>query len=285
MLYLLFAIGASAAMALALKLFRAPKGNRYGLLLGNYITCAALSFFLLPDKGTLARLEGATLLCGGVSGVLYVVSLVAMQRSIARNGATLSAAFSKLGLLVPLLLSMGLFGERPGAFQWLGLGLAALALFFINSRSGAGEELAPAAPAPALLLLTLLCSGVCDTMAKVFERLGSRDQDGVYFLILFSVAVCLTAGLALLEARRTGKGLRWQEMAAGIAVGVPNYCSSFLLLQALVRLPAYLVYPMFSTGTILLVALLSALLFQEKPGKRQALGLGLILAALALLNA
>ena len=39
MLVLFLAMLSSASMALVLKLFRAQKGNRYGLLLGNYLTC------------------------------------------------------------------------------------------------------------------------------------------------------------------------------------------------------------------------------------------------------
>jgi multidrug transporter EmrE-like cation transporter len=73
-------------------------------------------------------------------------------------------------------------------------------------------------------------------------------------------------------------------MLAGAAVGVPNYFSSYLLLQALVSLPAFFVYPVFSTGTILVVLLCSALLFKERPVRRQLAGIGVILAALALLN-
>ena len=73
-------------------------------------------------------------------------------------------------------------------------------------------------------------------------------------------------------------------MAAGIAVGIPNYFSSFLILQVLQVLPAFVTYSVYSTGTILLVLVMSALLFREKPGRRQLYGIVLILAALVLLN-
>lgn len=135
-----------------------------------------------------------------------------------------------------------------------------------------------------LLLLTLLAGGGADAMAKVFEQLGRPGEDRLYFFYLFLTAAVLTGALALLERHRTGKRILLPELAAGIAVGVPNYFSSYLLLAALQRLPAFLVYPVFSTGTILLVLLLSALLFRERLNRRQVLGMGLILAALVLLN-
>ena len=64
-------------------------------------------------------------------------------------------------------------------------------------------------------------------------------------------------------------------MAAGIAVGIPNYYSSFLLLLALVALPAIIVYPINSTGSILIVMAVE---------KRQWLGILMVLAAMVLLN-
>ena len=87
------------------------------------------------------------------------------------------------------------------------------------------------------------------------------------------------------ETRLTGKKILPGELAAGVLVGLPNYFSSWLLLLALERMPALVVYPAASTGTILLVMVFSALLFHERITRRQMAGLGLILAALVLLNA
>ena len=73
-------------------------------------------------------------------------------------------------------------------------------------------------------------------------------------------------------------------MAAGIAVGIPNYYASFLLLLALVVLPAIVVYPINSTGWVLLVMALDALVFPQNYPERQWLGILLVLAAMVLLN-
>ena len=282
---LILAIVSSASMALVLKLFRAQKGNRYGLLLGNYLTCVLIALLWLPDRGQLLTGSRATLLWGAAGGVLFVAGLVTMQSSVRLNGATLSAAFAKLGLLVSLAVSVLCFGERPGPLQLAGAALVLAALLLINSRGREEQEQDGSPRSLPLLLLTLLAGGGADAMAKVFEQLGRQEESALYFFWLFLTAALLTAVLALLELRRTGKRILLPELAAGIAVGVPNYFSSYLLLLALQRLPAFLAYPVFSTGTILLVLGLSALLFRERPGRRQLLGILLILTALVLLNA
>ena len=110
--YLIIAVLSSASMAIVLKIFRKQKGNRYGIILGNYLTCVLLSFLLMPEKQALLSPDAITLLCGIVAGLLFVAGLVSMQSSIAVNGAILTSAFSKLGLIVPLLISTIFFGDR-----------------------------------------------------------------------------------------------------------------------------------------------------------------------------
>ena len=278
-LYLILAILSSASMAIALKIFQGGEGNRYAILLGNYLTCVLLAFALLPEKTVFFRMERATLICGCIGGLFFVTALVGMQSSVRVNGAILTAAFSRLGLLVPLLISIFVFGEKPGGWQIAGLVCVFAAMWLIG-----GKEESQAGIRFALLLFVLIFCGSGDAMAKIFEHTGKSEQDALYIFFVFLTAAILTLLLLIREYRVTGKRTAMRDMAAGIAVGIPNYFSSLMLLKALEKLPAILVYPVFSTGAILVVTLLGALLFGERPGKRQWIALGIILAALVLLN-
>ncbi|MEG2871152.1 MAG: hypothetical protein RR875_06350, partial [Clostridium sp.] len=74
------------------------------------------------------------------------------------------------------------------------------------------------------------------------------------------------------------------DLGGGIMVGIPNYFATWLLLVALTKLPAYLVYPSYSVGTILVVSIISVFFLKDKMTRRQVYGCGLILAALVVLN-
>ena len=282
MLYLVLAVLSSASMALVLKCFRNQKGNRYGILLGNYLTCVAISLIMLPDKGLILSGSWVTLVCGMGGGLFFVLALVCMQSSIRANGAGLSSAFARLGLIVALGISILLFHESPSAIQFVGIGLALAAIVLLRTDGSAKKR---GRGGFGLLLLTLAASGCADAMAKVFDAYGSKSQDSLYFFWLFATAVLLCGALALAEKKRTGKGFRAGEFAAGILVGIPNYFSSYLLLRSLQVLPATVAYPSYSTATILLVMGLSALFFRERLTRRQWPGVLLILLALGLLNA
>ena len=68
----------------------------------------------------------------------------------------------------------------------------------------------------------------------------------------------------------------------------PEECPALFALQgelaALTRLPAFVVYPCYSVGAILVISLCSVLLFHERLSRRQWGAVGMILAAVALLN-
>ena len=287
MFYLILAAMSSAALTLVLKLFRDPEANRFGILLGNYLTCALIAFLQMPEKSGLFAVSSSTLIMSLIGGFLFVAGLVMIQTSVGRNGATLTAAFSKLGLIVPLLISFLFFQEVPSLLNLAGVGLAAAAILLITF----GAKEAGGVPAAggervslAILLLTLLANGCAESMAKIFSRLGDQREDTRYFFFLFLTAALLTFLLAAGEKRKSGRRLRIRELAAGILAGIPNYFCSYFLLKALLDLPATLAYPAFSVGSILLVTAAGALFFREKLSRRQLAGLGLILGALILLN-
>jgi len=289
MIYLLLAILSSASMTLGLKFFEDDNANRYGIILGNYLTCVCISLILMPDRGRLFSMESTTLLCGVIGGFLFVAGLTTIQKSIPANGASLTAAFARLGLIVSLAASIFLFGERPGALQIAGMVLVIAAVFLINADTSGvtgaeNVQKEKGTGALSLLLITMLAGGLADTMAKVFETVGSREEDTAYFFVLFVTASVITAFLGFREYKKTGKKIAARKLLAGVAVGIPNYFSASLFLQALIYLPAVVAYPVFSTGSIILVMLCSALFFKERLGSRQLAGIGIILAALVLLN-
>ena len=123
MLFLLLAILSSSVLAIVLKYLSTD--NTYGVYFVNYCTCALLAFLFLEPK-SLWNGDFLPLGLGAVSGALYLAALIAYGYSIRKSGAVLSSVFSRLGVLVPILLSVCLFGEQPSLFQMGGLALALL---------------------------------------------------------------------------------------------------------------------------------------------------------------
>ena len=73
MIYLIFAILFSASLALALRISETFSDNRYGILVGNYVTCLVVAFILLPDKNIFAAGSRTAVLTGIVNGFLFTM--------------------------------------------------------------------------------------------------------------------------------------------------------------------------------------------------------------------
>ena len=289
MIYLVLAIISSASIALVFKFFGSREGNRYSMILGNYLTCIVISLIMTGGPGALVHAAPVTYVCGAVGGLLFVLGLVFMQSSVSVNGATLTSAFGKLGVMVPLAFSFLIFKEQPEIIQIIGIVIALAALVLINSPekenlSEDEEKHEVKNYSFALLILTFLGNGMSDSMAKVFEQVGPRSDDRIFISVVFCMAAVISTFLAFREYRNTGYPVRPKELLAGVAVGVPNYFCSFFLLASVTKLPSFLVYPIFSTGTIIVVMLVSTILFKERPTGKQMAGIGMILLALVLLN-
>ena len=275
---LLLAILSSSALTLFLKAFSKDSENRYGILLGNYIACTMLAFLTAREKSVMFVLSKEAVILGILAGIFFLLGLLAIQAGVIRNGAALTSAFSKLGMTVPLLLSVLLFHERLRLTAAAGILLAVGAIFVVYyDPAGKGGT------AASLLLFTLLANGIADSFAKLFEVFCTPAEENGYLFLVFLTAAILTLLLFLRERKTNGKTALPKTFLFGMLAGIPNYFSSLFLLHALGSLPAVFVYPVFSVGAILTVMVLSILLFREHLNTYQKAGLFLVILALILL--
>jgi len=274
---LLLAVCSSAAISLIMRLSGDRVKNNVSMLAVNYLTCLALAALLSSEKQFFPRDPGlsGTLGMGIVHGILYLASFVTFQNSVRRNGVVLSAIFMKLGLLVPMVVSVFLFGEIPETSQLLGFLLAVGAIVLINYQKGTANSVSAWG-----LVVLLLLGGTADAMSKVFEELGPGHLSGLFLLYTFVTAFGLCLGLVVLKKQRFTP---W-ELLFGFLIGIPNFFSARFLLGALETLDAVIVYPTYSVATILLITLAGTVFFRERLKKHQWAALGIILLALVLLN-
>ncbi|MBQ3222422.1 MAG: EamA family transporter [Clostridia bacterium] len=275
--YLLLAIASSAMVAVIMRLSTDRiKGNASMLAL-NYLMCAALGgAYALHGQGLAAGSgAGAALGMGAFNGALYLGSFMLMQWNTKNSGVVLTNVFMKLGLLVPMAVSVAVFGERAQVQQIVGFLIAIGAIFLINMEPR-GEKMRFNWALAALLL----AGGSADAMSKVFEQTGAAQYADLFLFCTFAAALLLCVALAAAKKEKPGLA----EIGFGLLIGIPNFFSSKFLLLSLGSVPAVIAYPTYSVATLMTVTLAGVCFFKEKLGKRQWIALGVILVALVLLN-
>jgi len=294
MFYLILAIICSALVALIMRVSEKHISGNVSMLVMNYFTCLVVAGActvwndigmseiqttgmqtvwncLLPVREGI----GFTVGLGILNGCIYLVSFVLLQLNVKKNGVVLSSTFMKLGLLVPMVLSVCFFHEVPQLLEIVGFVIAILAIFVINFEK---EE--TTADFKMGLILLLLVGGSADAMSKVFEELGNSALAEQFLMYTFGSALIFCILLMLYKKQRLGA----KEILFGGLIGIPNYFSSRFLLLALDEVPAVIAYPTYSVATIVVVSMAGICFFKEHLGKKQWAGVGMILLALVLLN-
>lgn len=243
----------------------------------NYLTCLVTAAVfsgittLFPQSTQLPKALGL----GAINGALYLFSFILFQRSVKNNGVVLSSIFMKLGLLVPLMLSILVFGETPTVVQIIGFCIAIGAIILINMKTDASDtRMGP------LLVFLLLMGGSADAMSKVYEETGPVSLSSQFLFYTFLVAFVLCIILMLIKKQHIGRN----EILYGCLIGIPNFFSAKFLLLSLDTVPAVVAYPTFSVGTILVVTLVGVAVFKERLIIKQIIAVCAILIALVMLN-
>lgn len=276
MFYLILAILCSSSLSIFTRLSEKTVKNNFSLLAVNYLSCCIMAILYTGIDQLFVIQEGTlfTLCLGIINGFLYLYSLILLQKNIRDNGIILTSLFNKLGILIPVIVSIVLFKEMPTFIQIIGFMIAVCAIIYMNyDKNKAGEFKLG-------LLYLLFFAGITDCMSKIFEVYGNPVLSNQFLLYTFLSAFITCLVVVFINKQTFTK----EEIKYGICMGVPNYLSSKFLLMSLQSILAVIVYPTFSVGTIVVITMTGLLLFKEKITKKQIIALCAILLALVLLN-
>lgn len=279
MIYLLLAIISSSMVQVIMRLSTNRVKNNISMLAANYVVCTVMAacftgFGKLWPAGETGLLPAVGMGC--IHGFLYLAAFILLQFNVKRNGVVLSASFMKLGLLVPMGVSIFFFGEEPGLFHILGFLVALGAIILINYEPGQESH----ASFKLGLIALLLVGGLGDVMAKIYQELGNPALSGQFLVYTFASALIMSLILVIRNREKPGAG----DLLFGCLIAIPNFFASRFLLKSLEGLKAVIVYPSYNVATIFLATLAGVLLFRERPKLRQWIAIGAIIVALALLN-
>jgi len=277
MIYLFLAILSSVGVSVVMRLSTKRAAGSMVMLSTNYFMCLLIAALftgfdrLVPASPHLFD----TVWMGGVNGALYLSSFVLYQHSVKRNGIVLSSTFMKLGLLVPILISVFAFWELPTFAQSIGflIAIGGILLMQVGGKDPGGSFSFG-------LLLLLVLGGGANAMSEVYDAIGEITLSSQFLLYTFAAAFVLCCLLTML---RKEKPTRY-SILYGLLIGIPNYFSARFLLLSLGSVPAMIAHPTYSAVSVGVVAVLGVCLFRERLSKRQWFAMGIILISLVLLN-
>ena len=138
---------ASAALAGLMAALQAPAlsfpapGQLAGALTGAMTPASSMSFAVW---------------FGLLSGGLYLLCLVTVEKSVREKGAGVTTLYQRLGILVPILCSALLWGEVPSAVQLAGLAASVAVMAALWGGGGRAAAMGACSALSSLLMMNAL---------------------------------------------------------------------------------------------------------------------------------
>ena len=277
MIYLLFAICFSASLNVIFKFSEKMNSNRIAVCFFNFMGAALFSLtfvsrqFLADPKWINGFISGLgqsgfqgvpsslfnpstlVLLIGFINGFLYFGAFYVLQISTSRNGSAMTATFNKLGVMVPAVLSVVFFREVPGKLQIAGVIIALLAIIIINIK----KERNSVITLKFALFATFFLGGFADFTSKIYQVYGLEKYQALFIFFTFLFSLTGTGLFMFFRDRR----IKRTDVFFGLLLGIPSQLISLFLLRSLTTVPAFVVFPLFSVGVILVVHFFNFLFF------------------------
>jgi drug/metabolite transporter (DMT)-like permease len=289
MFFLLGSIILSSYLTLAFKVCQRYGISIFQAIVFNYFTCVVTGSLVngaLPF--TKENLQSDWLPWALVMGSLFIILFNIIGFTAQKMGVAVASVANKLSLVIPFLFSIFLYGEAATWLKVAGILIALVSVVLTCWHTG-NDVLGQHAIKPALFMLPAVLfigSGLLDTLIKYAEqRFLNEGNKNAYLIMGFATAALI--GLALLLGQLAMKKARLQPKAilAGILIGIPNYFSIWCLVRVLKDYGANssAIIPINNMGIVLFSSVMAWLLFKEKLGKLNWLGIGLALGAIALI--
>lgn len=224
-----------------------------------------------------------------IMGVLFIISFNLIGITAQKLGVAVASVANKLSLIIPVILSIILYQEQVVGWEIVGIALALLAVIFTcfpqNNLAEHGIKI-PMLQKILLPTLVFIGSGFLDALINhVQQSYVTKATNNAFLISGFFSAACIGIIVLLYQYWKGQLVFKFNQVLAGICIGIPNYFSIWCLVQFLQDSPweTSASLPVNNMGIVLFSTLVAAFLFKEKLSKINWIGIGLSAIAIYLI--
>ena len=221
-------------------------------------------------------------------GVSVAITQIMQSKAMGNGPASLVSLVYSCGFLVPIFYGLIFWNEGVSIYQWLGILLLVVALCLIVCKGEKSGKLFAWLPFAALAMLG---SGANAIFQKTHQYSDFADE--LQFFLVYSLFFSsLFTGIVALVIRKreenepdlSKKQRIIKKLIVPLCLGVCVGLLNFLNLSLSGRLPSVILFPIYNIGSMLLSSLISALIYKDKPTKRQGIGFAIGIVAILIVG-
>jgi len=275
----------SSALYINFRFFEIWKIDRWQAIGVNYLVCSLLGYYLIKDSLSFQVFTAPWLLWAVFLGLLFLTNFFLTGLTVQKLGLTIASVATKISLVIPFVFSILVFGSSDFTlFSVLGLILALFSIWFISDKGDA--KLSELSWYSALPLVIFVITGSSDVLSQWcnFTMVPPSDTK-VFVWVVFVAALLFSLPFVLYRLMVGESKFQMKGLLGGLTLGIPNYFSYLFLIITLEKFnnKGDFVFPIGNMGVILITSIIALFFFKDTFSKRNFLGLGLALLALAFL--
>lgn len=282
MFFLLLSISCSSAIALFFKITEQRKLNRYAITLVNYLAASTIiSYFFIKDYPQITsqlNIRILLFLCtlGIITGFLFYYSFILYQKNINLYGASITGMFVKLGILLPMIISIIFWNEYPNALQFIAIVGSLLSIILVNLNNNKTTKV----EWKISLILLFFVGGTAEFTNKIFQKYFLLKYKPLFLIIVFFSAFLFSWS----KFKKENLNFIGGELKFGIIIGFFNLFSSFFLIESLNYLKTSIAFALFSSLSMSCILICSYFFFNESLKKKDITAVIITIISLFIIN-
>lgn len=257
------------------------KSNTGVFSFGGMISFFAMLFFIAVNRDWSYSVSQLFYSFG--FAVAYTTATLFAVLAIKYGSLAKTTLIVSCSLLIPSFYGIIFLGEPVGVKLVLGTALLVVALIMINYE----KDTSPTSLKWAIFaLLAFVGNGMCSVVQKIEQNTFGNEGQNVFMIVALAMVTVMlfVMSLASKEERRERKRVLRVGWLWAALCGVCNGLCNYLVLYLNTRLPASVMFPVISAGSVVLVFFYATLIQHEKFNLRQKIGYAIGILSIVLLN-
>ena len=253
-----------------------------------FVAFACSLIFISDEIYKLFKISTFSIVLSLFFGISVALTQIMQSKAMGKGPASIVSLVYSCGFLVPIFYGLLFWDEGVSAYQWLGILLLLIALYLIVIKKEKSEKMLAWLP---FAVIAMLGSGANAIFQKTHQYSAFAGELKIFLVYSLFFSALFTGVISLVIRDRGEKesaiSLKQNitkkfivPLCLGICVGLLN----FLNLSLSGKLPSIILFPVYNIGSMLLSSFISALIYKDKPTKRQGIGFAIGIVAILIVG-
>ena len=289
MIFLTLHVVLNVVFALSTRVAQAGRYDYFFIATVNYVLAAVVATLWAALSGSL-EIDQATLIFGVIQGIQYAGTMVGVYWLLMRSGVGVTFILLRLSVVIPTVVSIVVFGERPDPIAIMGLTLLLVSVPLLAGSRTVVRGARSGWYWPSIIGL-LVFTGAGIAASKAFNELSEPNRAPMFVCVAFVASVPVAIGIYMFRHRLQpdlSPNVRIfstaRPLVIGAVMGTANVVQLTFLVAALDVLPGTVVFPIQTSAAMLLTTAAGMLCWRERHGRTAGVGVLAAVIGMGLVN-